>query len=125
MAVSLALSCEACSFVFTTGPPDDAARYPPERSMDCSTTVVPPVLDTVIATYQAVRTGVALGRSDYEYATQPISRNADIALGGSLFALFAISAGWGYYATTACSDAKEAQLRRGVRMRRRNTESSR
>ena len=96
VAGTLALTIQGCSLAFTTRPPADAERMPPEPPLDCSTSVAPPVIDTIIATYQAVRVGVGLASDDSAYRRQPLPRQADIAIGAGLLAVFTASAVWGY-----------------------------
>mgnify|MGYP001176850876 FL=1 len=112
VASTLALAVSGCSLAFTTRPPADAERMPPAPPIDCSTSVAPPVIDTIIATYQAVRVGVGVASDDSAYRNQPLPRQADIAIGAGLLAVFTASAVWGYTATSACNDAHEGQLRR-------------
>jgi hypothetical protein len=93
-----------CSLLFTTGPEPEAptAAIPP----DCSTSRVPPVVDTALAGYSVVRTGLAIGAADSVYVDSPISREVDIGLGIGLTSLFALSAIHGFSATGACDRAR-------------------
>jgi hypothetical protein len=83
------------------------SRIPPAEKVECVSSKVAPVIDSLIGAYQVVRTGYALGKAESEYAGQPISRNADIGFGVGLAALFISSAVYGYVTTGDCADAKE------------------
>jgi hypothetical protein len=99
---------QGCSFLFVDTPPTVHGDEPPAmRSVQCTSSVAAPVVDTVIAAFEAVRTGFALGADDADYHNYPISRGADIAIGLGLTGLFAAAAGYGYVNTSECSDLKE------------------
>lgn len=108
---AIALQCVGCSLVFTSGPPPRDERPPPPQPIDCSTSRVPPLLDTACAGFQVFRSAMAATASNSDYANAPISRNADIAAGAILFGLFAVSATHGYIATADCDDAKDDRAR--------------
>jgi hypothetical protein len=119
LAIVFACSTFGCSLLFTNGPnteaPPSAAKEPP----DCSTSRIPPIADTTLATFQAVRTGLAIGASDSIYDDSPMSREVDIGLGIGLVAAYAGSAIYGFYNTAACDDAqKKITARRPVRLER-------
>lgn len=75
----------------------------PPKPRDCTTSRLAPILDTAMTGYQVVRTGYALGSGDEPYEAYGVSRNADIAVGASLTALFLGSAIYGYLKTAECS----------------------
>jgi hypothetical protein len=79
--------------------------------VECTTSKVAPVLDTVFAGLEVARTGYALSQTEADYQGQPLSRGADIGLGAAFVALFASSAIYGYLKTGSCADAKEQQER--------------
>jgi len=91
-----------CSFLFTTAP--KSAESPSEfASKKCTTSKAAPIVDTVIAGLQGVRTGIALAADKSAYDDSPISREADVAFGLGFLALFGASAIYGYYVTGQCS----------------------
>ena len=111
-----ALSC-ACSFIFVSGPPARAETHEPRvrpEPVDCTSSKAAPIIDTVIAGYQAFRTGYALQADDSDYVDVPIKREADIGIGAGLTALFTAAAVYGYVVTGKCSDAKETYARQRV-----------
>jgi hypothetical protein len=77
--------------------------------MPCTSGKAAPIIDTVIAGYEVVRTTAAIAASDGAYDDSPVSREADIGLGLGFFALFGASAIYGYVMTGECSDAKARQ----------------
>src|SRR6478736_3552131 len=94
-----------CSFLFTTAPKGPApsteqAQYAPH---ECTTSKAAPIVDTVIAGLEAVRTGYAVAAPDSVYEGAPISRGVDIGFGLGFLALFGASAIYGYYVTGECS----------------------
>lgn len=93
--VAFALTSSGCSLVFVTPP------SPPSRR-DCTTSRLAPVLDSVLAGYQTVRTVHAIAAPDDLYERLGVPREADIAAGASLTALFLGSAVYGYVNTAAC-----------------------
>jgi hypothetical protein len=106
-AVSVAL--QGCSLLFVEAPPPDHAEL---RAFDCTSSVAAPVIDTVVAGFQAVRTAVAVGANDSVYENYPLSRPADIAFGLGFLALFTGSAIYGYSETGDCRQAnRELQAR--------------
>lgn len=75
----------------------------PPAPRDCTTSRLAPILDSVLAGYQTVRTGAAL-RADAElYERYGVPREADVAAGAALTALFLGSAIYGYIRTAECS----------------------
>jgi hypothetical protein len=95
-------STGGCSFLFVSGPRAGEVRA---RALTCTTSNGWPIVDTLLASYQLVRTGFALSRSDADYRGMPLSRDGDIALGASLLALTAISAAVGFNDVSNCHDA--------------------
>lgn len=106
-ALAAALLLQGCSFLFVDAPSPRYADAPRAQPVVCTTSVAAPVVDTVVATFEVVRTGFALGADDADYHNYPISRGADIAIGLGLTALFAGAAAYGYVNTSKCSDLKE------------------
>src|SRR6478672_11016977 len=69
-----------CSFLFTTAP-KHAEASTEFASNKCTTSKAAPIVDTVIAGLEGVRTGVALAADKSAYEGAPISREADVAVG--------------------------------------------
>jgi hypothetical protein len=108
LILSMAGALPGCSFLFVSPPPSNAGYAGSVRAIEpvrCTSSKAGPVVDTVIAGLEAVRTGVALAADDSAYKDFPISRGADIGLGIGLFSLFAASAAYGYVVTGNCVDA--------------------
>lgn len=99
---SFALS--GCSWIFVQGPPADYAESP---RVSCTSGQAAPVIDTVVAAFQVVRTGYAISQDESDYRDFPISRGADIGFGVGLTALFTASAIYGFSATSACRTAEQ------------------
>lgn len=95
--VALAVTSSGCSFIFVKAPPPFAT---------CTGSPLAPVVDTLAAGLEAVRTVIALGATDDSYKGAPISRGADIGIGAGLAALFVSSAAYGYVVTKKCNDAR-------------------
>jgi hypothetical protein len=106
-ALAAALLLQGCSFIFVDTPPTVHDASTPPSSIHCTTSAAAPVVDTVVAVFEAVRTGIALGADDSDYHSYPISRGADIAIGLGLTTLFTAAATYGYINTSKCSDVKE------------------
>ena len=81
----LAFAASGCSFVFVT------PAAPPSKR-ECTSSRLAPVLDTVFAGYEAVRTGYAIFRPNDVYEELGVPREADIAVGAGLTAVFALQA---------------------------------
>jgi len=108
LLASMTGGLSGCSFLFVSPPPSNAGRAGSVRSIEpvkCTSSKAGPVVDTVIAGLEAVRTGLALGADDSAYKDVPISHGADIGFGIGLFTLFAASAAYGYVVTGNCVDA--------------------
>ncbi len=118
VGMSELMSATGCSFIFVTPPPDDPSRSqasdgeasPPPATIDCTSSVLAPILDTAVAGYQLFRTGYALQADRSQYVNSPISRDADIAFGVGLSGLFIASTIYGFVNTSACSRIKESRL---------------
>jgi hypothetical protein len=95
----------SCSLMFVNGPPN-GARYAEEGQ--CTTSDGWPAFDVVLSGLEGVRTGIAIAASDADYKGTSLSRPADIAIGASLVALTAISAGVGFSRVNECKEAIEA-----------------
>jgi hypothetical protein len=93
-----------CSFLFMPRPPPESRFGVDVRT--CTTNQAAPVVDTLMVGLQFVRIGIAAGASEQDYRQAPLPREADIAIGASLLALFATSALVGYTHVKACKEAR-------------------
>lgn len=101
-----AAGCGGCSLTFVTPPP--AVAPPAARPhVDCTTSNLAPILDSVLLGYEAVRVGFAALGPDSAYRRSPIDRDTDLALGLAFGAAFAGSAVYGYVATARCRRIKQ------------------
>jgi len=95
LLTGLALATSGCSFVFVT------PAAPPSRR-DCTSSRVAPIADSVLGAYEVFRTGYAISAPDELYEELGVPREADIAVGAGLTALFVGSAIYGYVKTAEC-----------------------
>ena len=109
LILSLTTVLPGCSFLFTTAP-KHAQPSVEFVSNKCTTSKAAPIVDTVIAGLEGVRTGLALAADQSTYDHAPISRGADIALGVGFLALFGASAIYGYSVTGECSSRRDRAL---------------
>jgi uncharacterized membrane protein len=100
---ALVLVTSGCSFLFVTPPPS-----PPSRR-ECTTSRLAPVLDSIAAGYEIFRTGYAIAAPDEVYDRIGVPREADIAVGAGLSALFVGSAIYGYVNTAECERVEETR----------------
>jgi hypothetical protein len=110
IVVALALASCGCSFCFVTPPPVPHKQPVARPEADCSTSVVAPVIDGLITGYQVFRTGYALQASDRDYNAVPISREADMAIGIGMSALFLASTIYGGVNVAACKRLKHGPV---------------
>lgn len=103
VALMLVLATSGCSFVFVT------PAAPPSKR-ECTSSRLAPVLDTVFAGYEAVRTGYAIFRPNDVYEELGVPREADIAVGAGLTAAFVGSAVYGYVKTAECERYEETPV---------------
>lgn len=87
-----------CSFIFMQGPPDDHAKL---RYFDCVSNTAAPVTDTVNAAANGLVTVLSLQDSSDD------DESAAILVFGSVAALYAASAIYGYVSAETCSLAKQ------------------
>jgi hypothetical protein len=106
--VATSVTSAGCSFLFTTKTPDNPERIPPTTPLQCTTTRAAPIVDTVIAGLEGVRTVIALNAKESDYTGSTLNRSSDIGFGVGLTALFAASAIYGYAVTGGCDAAKRA-----------------
>src|SRR4051794_31084669 len=106
LILSLLGGLPGCSFVFTTAPksaPTTAGATSESAPSTCTTNQAAPVVDTVIAGLQGVRTGLAIAADSRDYAGSPIGKEADIAFGLAFLTLFTASAIYGFSVTDECA----------------------
>jgi hypothetical protein len=101
LSLSTLLFC-GCSPTFMTPPPSGGAAGVARPNVDCTTSYAWPVVDTVLAAYQLGGAVYAATLDDSRYDGYPISRQADVAIGAGLGAVFVASATYGYIAASRC-----------------------
>jgi hypothetical protein len=106
MLLAGAASC-GCSLTFVTPPPAAAAPGTARPHVECTTSNVAPILDSVVTGYEAFRVGFAALGPDSAYRHSPIDRDADLALGLAFGAAFAGSAIYGFVSTARCRRIKQ------------------
>jgi hypothetical protein len=106
LPLATTLITTGCSFLFVHGPPDHPSH---SRVVDCTSSRLAPILDTIFATGEVVRIGVDIAASDDAFASAPIKKDADIGLGAVFGGLFLSSAVYGYIKTARCSEAVRGQ----------------
>lgn len=104
------LPSAGCSFIFVESPPSDVEQYRVDAPISCTSGRVAPILDSIAAVFQVVRTAIALGTHPNDYGDAPISRGADIGFGLGFTALFATSAVYGFVTTGECREIKARRL---------------
>jgi hypothetical protein len=104
LTAALGWGSSGCSFLFVKGPPSQPQHAP---VIDCTTSKVAPVLDSVFGVLEVVRIVAAAAASDSAYQNASIPREADIGLGLAFAALFIGSATYGGIQTGRCADLKE------------------
>jgi len=104
LAVTLTGPVMGCSVLFVNAPPPPANR---PRVVECTSSNVAPIIDSLIAGWQVLRIGLALAASDADYTGNRLNftRGQDIALGAGLLTIFGISATWGFFQTAECREA--------------------
>ena len=108
-----ALTCTGCSLLFTKKAPDSIENVPVTAPVRCTSSVWAPVIDSLVGSFQVVRTGMAISNDESDYpANATLTREADIALGASLAAVFLSSAVYGYVVTDECRDFKAGKAGR-------------
>jgi hypothetical protein len=107
LAAALAGAVPGCSFIWMKAPPPPS----PSRSVvDCRTTPLPPILDTIaagIGGYIAYK-GLVPER-DGDAVAQPSPERTLVGLG--TLGLFGASAVWGYVAGAQCREVKATEPR--------------
>jgi hypothetical protein len=104
LLVSLTLLGNGCSLLFVKPARPGARGAGPGG---CTTSKVAPVLDTVFASWQAVRIGIAATASEDAYRGAALSREADMLIGVLLGIVGASSAIYGFNAVDECRGSGE------------------
>jgi hypothetical protein len=99
------LPSSGCSFVLVDGPPPASASA---MQVECTTSRVAPIVDTIVAIAQVYTIGFAATASDAEYESRgvKISRGWDVVAGAAVLGLFGASAVVGYGRVNDCRRAK-------------------
>jgi hypothetical protein len=105
----------SCSLMFVNGPPPGQRNVEPS---ECTTSQGWPAFDVILSLLEAARTGYAVTRTDADYKGSTLSRPSDIAIGATLMALTAISAGVGFNRVSECNDAIDGSGHLGAPVRR-------
>ncbi len=80
-----------------------------KTSDDCTDSRTGPVVDMLGWAYASFRVGSALLATDSDYQGKTLQRAPDLALSGTLLALYAISAGYGFRSATECEQVRESE----------------
>jgi hypothetical protein len=104
-ALALLLAAAGCSFTFTEAPPADHDR---RLFFDCSTSLAPPIIDSVIAALGASSLVNAIGADADSFRSNGTTRAATIASAAVVAAAAGVSALHGYGASGACRAARDA-----------------
>lgn len=100
-ALLSAASGSGCSLTFMTPPPVSMpGRARPH--VDCTTSYLAPVLDSAAAAYQLAGVAYVSTLDEARFREYPISKQADMAIGGALAAAFVGSAIYGYVSASRC-----------------------
>jgi hypothetical protein len=107
---ALGLTCSGCSLLFTKKAPSSTENLPVTAPVKCTSSVVAPVVDSIVGTLQVVRTGMAISADESDYGANPtITREMDIGIGATLATLFVTSAVYGFVVTNDCRTFKARQ----------------
>lgn len=112
LAVAVISQFLGCSFALVSGPPRNHEQLP---YVDCTTSKLGPILDTVWTGLQTLNLVSAAVQTDAEWADNfaedpPFERSTAIPLYASLAALGAAGMYYGYSRTSRCKDAKQQQM---------------
>jgi len=91
-----------CSALFVRPLPEN---YQHMARVRCTRNTTAPVIDTLVAGLEAIRTAYAFGLSESDYNGMPLTRSTDILVGASFVAVYGASAAYGFYATNKCREA--------------------
>lgn len=104
----VALALSGCSFALVSGPP---ANHRQMAALDCTTSRIGPVLDTVWSALQVLNVVTAVSSTDAEWDEQfggnaPFSRKAAVPLYATLGAAGIAGMYYGFTRTSQCRAAK-------------------
>ena len=85
-----------------TPPPSAPAPGSARPQVDCTTSNLWPIVDTVWSAYQLAGVAYVSTLDDSSFRNYPISRKGDMAVGGVFAAAFAGSAIYGYVSAARC-----------------------
>jgi len=99
-----AFTSSGCSLLFVKPPLAGAEDSAPDPEMECTSSKVAPIFDTVFTGTNLLSAAVAATADDKAGTTssQPVSREASVALGLGFGALFLGSAIYGFATTSRC-----------------------
>jgi hypothetical protein len=105
-----------CSFVLVSGPPSNHQQLP---VVDCTTSRLGPILDTVWTILQTINFSVAASRSEQEWndsfdGDPPLSHSTAIPVYAGLALLGGAGMYYGFSRTGACRAAKNEAMMRGM-----------
>lgn len=103
LLLCLTLLGNGCSLLFVRPPRPGGGAGPG----GCTTNQVAPVLDTVFASWQVVRIGIAATASEDAYRGAALTRESDMLVGVLLGVVGASSAIYGFRVTNECRGAGE------------------
>lgn len=106
LGLVLGLGSLGCSVAFMTPAPADAGRARARPQVDCTSSHIAPIIDSVLASYELAGVAYAATLDDSRYRNYPISRQADMAIGAGFAALFAGSAIYGFVSAAHCRRVK-------------------
>ena len=115
-AIVSAVVASGCSFALVSGPPANHRQLP---VVECTTSRVGPILDTVWTILQVSNIALAASSSEAEWddtfgGDAPWSRNAGMGIYTGLAALGAAGMYFGFTRTSACRGAKAEWMQRGA-----------
>jgi hypothetical protein len=97
----IAAPSSGCSMLFAKGAP---TRVEAGQEINCSRSPALPVLDGVVAGLEVARTALAISAKNSDYASLPYSRPVDIAVGGGMAIMYALSSGVGWSRVSSCNE---------------------
>jgi hypothetical protein len=100
------LLSSGCSLVFVTPPPAAPAPGLPRPQVDCTSSNLAPIVDSVLTAYELAGVAYVSTLEDSRFRNYPITRQQDMAAGGVFAAVFAGAAIYGYVSTARCRRIK-------------------
>jgi hypothetical protein len=111
--LGVVLGTSGCSVAFMTPAPADAALARARPRVDCTSSNLAPIVDSVLASYEIAGVVYASAVDESRYDGYPISREADMAIGAAFAAAFVGSAVYGYVSAAHCRRVKDGARRDG------------